>query len=270
MPAGRCLLALAVVAVVFGCGGGTDARIGEAAGLAERRGDPRAEARLRELLADPEPAVRATALAGLAAVAAGSTDREILAALDDEAPQVRAVAARALGVRAVPGAEAVLAALVRRDPSDDVRLHGVGALSGYPGPTADEALAAAADDPSAAVRLRAIGALSAEALRLVPGILAARALGDVSWEVRAEAVRALARAESPLSWVPVEAARLDGSEFVRAAAFAAEKHLRSRGVPRSLPEESGEAPPAEGAEEVYTPGSVLDAGGPTDGPPDSP
>lgn len=263
-------MVLAFAAVVFGCGGGADERIVEASRLAERSGDPRAEARLRELLSDPEPAVRAVALVGLAAAAPGGAEREALSSLRDDAPQVRAAAARALAERPVAGADAALADLARRDPSADVRLQAVGALSRHPGPVADEALVAAVDDPNEGVRLRAIGALSAEGLDLALASLAARALGDVSWEVRVEAVRALARAESPLSWVPVEAARLDGNEFVRAAAFAAGKDLAGRGVPRTLPEEAEPVASTDGADAVYTPASVPDAGGPIDGPPDSP
>jgi HEAT repeat protein len=270
MPAGRGAVVLAIAAVVFGCGGGSEERIAEASRLAERSWEPGAEARLREMLSDPEPAVRAVALVGLAGSSTAGAEREILGALRDNAPQVRAAAARALALRPVAGAEGPLADLVRRDPSVDVRLHAAGALSRHPGPAADEALAAAVDDANDGVRLRAIGALSSEGLRLALGSLAARALGDVSWEVRAGAVRALARAESPLSWVPVEAARFDGNEFVRAAAFAAEKHLAGRGVPRSLPEEPEPFPSAKAADAVYTLPSVPDAGGPNDGPSDSP
>ncbi len=270
MPTRASIFSLAIALVVFGCGGGSEEKISEASRIADRLGDPHAEARLRELLSDPEPAVRAVALVGLAAVAPGGSEEEILRALRDQAPQVRAAAAHSLTERPVAGAEAALAEIARHDPSVEVRLHAVAALPRHPGPIADEALAAAVDDRNEAVRLRAIAALPPEGLRRAVAALAAHALGDVSWKVRVEAIRALARLESPLAWKPVEAARLDGNEFVRAAAFAAETHLARRGVPRSLPAEVPATGSGGAADAVYTPRSVPDAGGPIDGPPGSP
>jgi HEAT repeat protein len=265
MPRWGVVAAAACLLVVFGCGGGAGARVDEAARLARGEGGADAAARLQDLAADRDPRVRAVALAGLVRIAPEEGAEAVVNALRDADPQVRAVAARAAGERRIAGAAAALSDLARSDAADGVRRQAVEALSGLPGPVADAALAAAVDDPAAAIRLAAVRSLSEEGVRLAAGTLAARAIGDVSWEVRAAALEALARAGLPRAWAAAEAAEADGNEFVRAAAAGVLDGLRRRGVPRVDP--AVDEPPG-GA--VYTPRPDLDAGGPIAGPPDSP
>ena len=265
-------------AVVFGCGGGAGARLDEAATLSRGEGGATSTARLEVLVKDSDARVRAVALVGLVRVAPGGAEEAVLDGLEDPDAQVRAVAARAAGEGNLERASRTLAELARLDGSEDVRRQAVAALARLSGPESDGALAAVANDRSGAIRLAAIQGLSMEGARLAAPALAARAIGDVSWEVRAAAVDALARAEVPPAWAIAEAAALDGNEFVRAAAVRAVERLRRAAVPRGDP---GPPPgasigPAERGEDgrrgegVYTPRPDLDAGGPIEGPPDSP
>jgi hypothetical protein len=82
--------------------------------------DPRAR------LSDPDPVVRAEAIRELNDPAAADVAGR---ALDDEAPQVRREAARALGRLNGPRAGRLLTAAVRADPSPEVRGEAVDALA---------------------------------------------------------------------------------------------------------------------------------------------
>lgn len=280
MTAGLFLLAAGSLLVVFGCGPGVSERLDEAARLARGEGGAEAGPRLQQLAADGEPRVRAIAVAGLARIAPREGRNEVLEALDDTDARVRAVGARAAGELRIREAAWKLSGLARSDASEDVRRQAVAALQNLPGELSDESLAAAADDPVATIRLAAIRGLSAAGARMAAASLAMRALGDVSWEVRAASLEALSRTEDFSAWVPVEAGTYDRNEFVRAAAFRAADRLSAAGVPRSEPEpkpspqeaprKAAGVPEGRDDEPVYTPPPDPDADGSQEEPPDSP
>ena len=109
-----------------------------------------AEDRLIALLDDPEPSVRAAALAGLRVALTGDALRGALALLDDEEPRVRTHACRTVadlgGVRMARYLVPLLG-----DPSWWVRQSAHDALKGL-GPQVEEAVAAHAETDDVAVR----------------------------------------------------------------------------------------------------------------------
>ena len=100
----------------------------ERLGRAEDGERPRALAGLFELLSDPQPSVRATALAGLGMLAEPEALPRVLAALRTELPEVRELAALAA---AQIGGEEALTALRESLHSDapEVRFQAVAALA---------------------------------------------------------------------------------------------------------------------------------------------
>ncbi len=84
-------------------------------------------ARLRHALEDPDPFVRIAVIAGL--IGQQGADDIILGALDDEFPQVRREAVRALGEIGGQTAARALSDVVQGDPSAEVREEAVSALA---------------------------------------------------------------------------------------------------------------------------------------------
>lgn len=82
----------------------------------------------RPTLHDPDPFVRMSFIAGLAGQRAA--EQTIMEALQDEFPQVRREAVRALAEIGGDGAARALSVVVRRDPSAEVREEAVAALAG--------------------------------------------------------------------------------------------------------------------------------------------
>ncbi|KPI01041.1 L-aspartate oxidase [Actinobacteria bacterium OK074] len=223
---------------------------GAAAGVVAEAGAPAAESpslRLLELLAlaedvselaavepylaDPDPAVRRTAVAVLTETAPPGTGRALAVALSDADAAVRATAAASLRelVETLPAEPALATPLTRAlgRPDPVVRAAAVDVLRALRLGTAD-AFAAALTDPEIAVRIEAVrGLVSLDATGLL-----VRAASDASREVRVTVAKALASpADGPSAdLVSATLARLteDPDALVRAAALTS---LATAGCP---------------------------------------
>lgn len=96
---------------------------GAASSIAEEDAEDR-----RPTLHDPDPFVRMSFIAGLAGQR--GAEQTIVEALQDEFPQVRREAVRALAEIGGGGAARALSVVVARDPSAEVREEAVAALAG--------------------------------------------------------------------------------------------------------------------------------------------
>ncbi|WP_406483777.1 fumarate reductase/succinate dehydrogenase flavoprotein subunit [Streptomyces platensis] len=204
-----------------GAGTSTSPRVLELLALAEDQPDLAA---LRPYLADPDPAVRRTAIDTLTETVPPGTGQALATALADPDPAVRATAGASLRelievLPPEPGLRTPLAAAVH-GPDAVVRSAAVEALRTLR--LGDRALfVTALTDPAVEVRVQAVRALvsvdAADGLR--------RAAGDTSREVRVAASHGLGTIGSPEDLaVPL----LDSDVLVRAAALAA---LATTGCP---------------------------------------
>jgi HEAT repeat protein len=143
------------------CDASQQVRIGVAGALAAI-GDPGAATALRRLAADQDPHVRAAAFTAAGALGCPSPLADLaLAALRDQAWQVRAGAAQALGAAPTGVSKAALVTALAdaaADPHPDVRKAAVIALAPYPDTL--DILRAATDDSDADVRAYARRALA--------------------------------------------------------------------------------------------------------------
>jgi HEAT repeat protein len=162
---------------------------------------PRAAAPLAQALSSAVGVRAAEVLAGLGPDAAAAAGPALVRALDSEAPDLRAAAARALGALKVPGSAAPLLARLR-DPAPTVVSAALEALG---------RVATAADAPLLLAHLRgatpADRALALAALAAADPTLAAqpleRALGGSDRALRDAAVRLLEGAAPHPRWVPL-------------------------------------------------------------------
>ena len=193
----------------------------EGAGPGDRPNDT-----LSSGLADPDPAVRAAALAGLARLDGNGLSATVVEdAAGDPSPVVRAELAVAL-VRA--GAEdrphRILAQLLDSEVPED-RLAGLDAVRRLGGHTPSAQIVTSLTDPSPAVRAAAVRAIGV----VVEGVAdqdarLVEALTDVDRTVRAAAAAALREREAPVG--PIIELVEHGSEDGQMAALAA---LEGRG-----------------------------------------
>ncbi|MEV6580529.1 fumarate reductase/succinate dehydrogenase flavoprotein subunit [Streptomyces sp. NPDC051582] len=202
---------------------GPSPRILELLGLAEESPDLAA---LRPYLGDPDPAVRAAAVAVLGETVPTGTGPELAGRLGDADPAVRAAAAAALRelLEVLPGepelAAALRAALPVADPA--VRSAALEALRALR--LGDAALyAESLADPDPEVRTHAVRALVS--VDAVPAL--ARAAADPAREVRVAVAKGLAAVHSPAP-DPLDPLLADPDPLVRAAALAA---LAATGCP---------------------------------------
>lgn len=214
--------------VTAGCGdSGKDARRGS---IYRLQADPTAEnvARLREMLADPDRDVRATALHALVGLGVDDAGRLALDGLGDADGFVRATAAKLLGELGDPANVGVLARTLSEDPDAMARQRASESLATLGGAAALEALVRGLDDPMERVRMACVEGLS----RRVPAGAKQRLVRllaeDESWEVRTRAARTLGQTGDPAAVAALEAALADPNEFVRAAASNA---LKARAEP---------------------------------------
>ncbi|WP_042405283.1 fumarate reductase/succinate dehydrogenase flavoprotein subunit [Streptacidiphilus carbonis] len=199
-------------------------RLLELLGLAESQPDLD---RLRRYLADPDPAVRRTAVSVLTESVPEGTGPELARALADPDAEVRGTAAAGLRelvevLAAEPGSPSpleapLLAALASADPVvratalDLLRALRLGSAAVF---------AAGLDDPEASVRVQAVRALvSLDAVDVLRA-----AVGDPVREVRIALAQGLGRISRPrLAETAAELVRLSGDDdpLVRAAALEA-------------------------------------------------
>jgi HEAT repeat protein len=156
------------------------------------RVDPAAEGAFRRSLSsDPDPHVRAAALA---LVKQPQRFRaELLKALDDQEVRVREASVHALGSADGAFASQALSKSLAEDRWPLVRAAAADALAKHPAsPKLDEPLTDALSDESALVRARTIRALGERNVRRAVSRIRDRLIDDQEWpEVRAEAARSL-------------------------------------------------------------------------------
>ncbi|WP_030864712.1 fumarate reductase/succinate dehydrogenase flavoprotein subunit [Streptomyces sp. NRRL F-2747] len=202
---------------------GPSPRILELLGLAEESPDLAA---LRPYLGDPDPAVRAAAVAVLGETVPAGTGPELAGRLGDGDPAVRAAAAAALRelLEVLPGepelGAALRAALAVPDPV--VRAAALEALRALR--LGDAGLyGRSLADPDPEVRIHAVRALvSVDAVDIL-----ARAAADPAREVRVAVAKGLAAVHAPAP-APLDPLLTDPDPLVRAAALAA---LAATGCP---------------------------------------
>ncbi len=173
---------------------------------------------IRDLLADADRDVRATALNALVGLDAPDSARLALHALRDPDGFVRATAAKLLGDLDGSGHVVALAECLLRDPDPVARQRAAESLTRVGGSGALEALAQGLADPMERVRMAVVEGLT----KIDPGharLELVRVLReDAVWEVRAQAAHALGLSGDPEILPDLRAALEDPNEFVRAAA----------------------------------------------------
>ncbi|OLE25393.1 MAG: hypothetical protein AUG44_16120 [Actinobacteria bacterium 13_1_20CM_3_71_11] len=161
-----------------------------------RIGDPAAAGPLLATLAIPEPAPVQLVAYALVQLDAGA-DHALLAGLDHPDPQVRATVLDTLRLRGTTGAEARVVAVLREDPSAEVRRRAAAMLGRVGGRASlDPLVAAARGDADREVRAaaaRALGDLGTPAA--VPALR--DLVGDRRYRVAHEAAAALVRLGDP-------------------------------------------------------------------------
>lgn len=154
--------------------------------------DPADDPRFLEALRSPAAGVRREALRAWSAGRHGTLPVEAVDLRADPDPRVRAVALACLARR--HHAEAQQHLIVALDDCDlQVRIAAVAALGTLGGSEARQALEPLLDDPGELIRAGAVAALAASGAR--QAVL--EAAGDKSWRVRLEVARALAHHPQP-------------------------------------------------------------------------
>lgn len=173
---------------------------------------------------DPEPIVRANAVAALAVVGGAGAIQQLLEFLDAEEPEVRSAALGALVREGLtPSAEQIGRVLDGADASS--RAMAVDLLGGMGTEEAISILLEAAPDPEADVRGRIAFALGKyRDARALPMLLVM--LDDERWEVRANAVQALGMVGDPKVRPQVERMLDDPNAQVRWTAERTVEKLR--------------------------------------------
>ena len=105
------------------------------------------------------PYVRGEILRVLGGAKSTEATNVLRRALQDDAPDVRVAACKALGKQTSPEAIDLLAATLRTDQDIDVRLAATRALGGFQEPSAAEALAVAVNDADPALQFRGVQSL---------------------------------------------------------------------------------------------------------------
>ncbi len=202
----------------------------------EREPSTRNVERIRGGLQDDEAQVRAGALAALVRLRVPDAVERSRAALADADGGVRATAAKCLLDLSDRDAMPLLSRVALDDPDWRARRGAVEAVGRLGAEDSVEPLARSLGDPSYQVRLAAVEAVTRLGPTPALAELAKIAASETSWEVRAAAAEALGRVTSSDAYAPVKEALDDPNEFVRAAASAALRELRKKGVPE--PEEA--------------------------------
>jgi len=211
---------LAATLAIVGCSESPDERRLSIYDLSD---DPTDENRrqIREMLADADPDIRATALNSLIGLRPADAEALALAALDDEHGFVRATAAKLVGDLGNAEHAEVLVEHLLGDPEPWVRQRAAEALERLGGDVAATGLAGGLADPMEQVRLASVKAIRKVDPGAAKPVLARLLLEDAAWEIRVQAAGALGLAGDDDFSQVLQAALEDESEYVRSAAARA-------------------------------------------------
>jgi len=189
--------------------------------------DPTAEnrRRIREMLTDADPDIRATALNSLVGLRPDDAEGLALAALGDGHGFVRATAAKLVGDLGNREDAEILVEHLLGDPDPWVRQRAAEALEQLGGDVAASGLARALADPMDQVRLASVKAIRKVDPGAAKPVLARLLLEDAAWEIRVQAAGALGLAGDADFRQVLEAALDDESDYVRSAAARALESL---------------------------------------------
>ena len=177
--------------------------------------DPADDPRFLEALRSPAAAVRREALRAWSAGRHGTLPVEAVDLRADPDPRVRAAALACLARRHHPQAQQCL--IVALDDCDlQVRFAAVSALGTLGGSEARQALEPLLDDPGELIRAAAVSALAASGAQ--QAVL--EAAGDKSWRVRLEVARTLAHHPQPAAAAVARQLIEDPSSAVRRETIA--------------------------------------------------
>jgi HEAT repeat protein len=200
-----------------GCSKDTDEVIGS---IYEWKRNPSARnvEKIRGLLDDPDPDIRATAMNSLITLPVPDAAEIARGGLDDPNGFVRSVAAGRMGSVGDGSDVEALARLLLEDSDRIVRQRAAESLTELGGDDAVAALAAALDDPMENVRLAAVrGVRQLDPTVAIPE-LARLLLEDPEWKIRVQAAGALGATGDPTVVPVLESCLADANEFVRGAA----------------------------------------------------
>jgi HEAT repeat protein len=216
---GALVLALPVLCLVAvcGCSKDTDEVIGDIYDW-KRNPSARNVEKIRGLLDDSDPDIRATAMNSLITLPVPDAAEIARAGIDDPNGFVRSVAAGRLGAVGDASDVESLARLLLEDSDRIVRQRAAESLAELGGEDAVAALAAALDDPMDNVRLAAVrGVRQLDPTVAIPD-LARLLLEDPEWRIRVQAAGALGATGDPSVMPVLESCLADANEFVRGAA----------------------------------------------------
>jgi HEAT repeat protein len=200
-----------------GCGGSSEER---RVAIYDLQADPTPAniQRIRALLDDPDPEVRATALNTLVGLDVPDAEALAVAGLGDPDGFVRSIAVKRLGdLEAAAQLEPVKEVLLA-DPDPWARKTAAESLEQIDGEQAIAALIRAFQDPMPEVRLAAArGVRNLAPARGLPGFVRLL-LDDPEWEIRVQAAAGLGAAGDPGARPALEQALGDEVEQVRSAA----------------------------------------------------
>jgi HEAT repeat protein len=224
--------------VALGCDSDPADRASEIRALARSRA-PGAVAQVRRHLDDPDRGVRATALQALADLRSRGAAGAARAGLSDRAGLVRATSAKVLGELRDAGSVDVLARALVADRDWRVRHRAAEALGHMGAAAAGPFLLRASGDRVSEVRAAAVRAIARRPFGEAVPVLARRLAEDADWRVRVEAARALQAVGSPQAAAATGVGGSDPNEFVRAAVREALEAL-----PPPPPPEPPPSPPS--------------------------
>ncbi len=222
------LLLAAILLITLSCGQDKKGRIGA---IYEAQAEPTPEnvVKIRGMLEDPDPDVRATAMNVLVGLKVDDSAELALDGLADEHFFVRSIAAKLL---ADLGDRAHVEVLLRKLETDEhplVRQRAAEALERLDGETAIIGLVAALSDPMEQVRLAAARGVRSIDPAAARAEFEKLALEDPIWQIRVQAISALGAIGDPSVTPVLEKCLDDPHESVSGAATNALRILEETG-----------------------------------------